>query len=219
MPLTQSKAFRGTVQARLTKPGLYVFLCKLHPFMLGAAIVDDPATPELDSGKSVRLSTGRTIPTASDLALRLVRALFVITNTSNNQKYSATGDTTWDPTYPPVPVLAGDQHGNPVSVPNLDSFLHGYFHEPVTVPKATAPSVRGVGEVWVDTGYGKTAQDQAGRRDRGRYGEVERDEEGRLARAQLQQRSQHVGQPRPEPDLQHRVVRQPAGRVRGRPAS
>ena len=27
-----------------TSPGLYVFVCKLHPFMLAAAIVDDPAT-------------------------------------------------------------------------------------------------------------------------------------------------------------------------------
>jgi DNA-binding beta-propeller fold protein YncE len=157
MPFTQPKAFRGTVQTQLTTPGLYVFLCKLHPFMLGATIVDDPATPELDLGKTVTLSSGPTIPTASDLALRLVRAFFVITNPANYQKYSATSDTTWDPTYPPVPVLAGDQNGNPVSVANLDAFLGGYFHEPVTLPKATAPSVRGVGEVWVDTEFEMTS--------------------------------------------------------------
>jgi hypothetical protein len=157
MPFTQPKAFRGTVEVELTTPGLYVFLCKLHPFMLGAVIVDDPATPELDLGKKVTLSSGRTIPTASDLALRLVRAFFVITNPANYQKYSATGDTTWDPTYPPVPVLAGDQNGNPVSVGNLDAFLGDYFNEPVTLPKTTAPSVKGVGEVWVDTEYEKTA--------------------------------------------------------------
>jgi DNA-binding beta-propeller fold protein YncE len=158
MPLTQPQAFRGTVQTQLITPGLYVFLCKLHPFMLGATIVDDPATPELDLGESVTLSTGDTIPTASDLALRLVRAFFVITNTSNYQRYSASSDTTWDPTYPPVSVLAGDQNGNPVSVANLDSFLDDYFHEPVTLPKATAPSVRGVGEVWVDTEFEKTSR-------------------------------------------------------------
>src|SRR5215211_3879202 len=157
MPFTQPKAFRGTVETQLITPGLYVFLCKLHPFMLGATIVDDPATPELDLGKTVTLANGATIPTASDLALRLVRAFFVITNPANYQKYSATSATTWDPTYPPVPVLAGDQHGNPVSVGNLDAFLGGYFHEPVTLPKATAPSHRGVGEVWVDTQYEMTA--------------------------------------------------------------
>jgi DNA-binding beta-propeller fold protein YncE/plastocyanin len=157
MPFAQPKAFRGTVQTELTTPGLYVFLCKLHPFMLGATIVDDPATPELDLGKMVTLSSGPTIPTSSDLALRLVRAFFVITNPANYQKYSAESNTTWDPTYPPVPVLAGDQNGDPVPVPNLDAFLGGYFHEPVTLPKATAPSVRGVGEVWVDTEFELTA--------------------------------------------------------------
>jgi plastocyanin len=157
MPFTQPKAFRGTVETQLATPGLYVFLCKLHPFMLGATLVDDPATPELDLGKSVTLSTGLTIPTSSDLALRLVRAFFVITNPSNYQKYSAATDTTWDPAYPPVPVLAGDQNGNPVSVGNLDAFLGGYFHEPVTLPKAKAPAVKGVGEVWVDTEYELTA--------------------------------------------------------------
>jgi DNA-binding beta-propeller fold protein YncE len=157
MPFTQPKAFRGTVETQLTTPGLYVFLCKLHPFMLGATIVDDPATPEFDLGKKVTLASGPTIPTASNLALRLVRAFFVITNPANYQKYSATSDTTWDPTYPPVPVLAGDQNGNPVSVPDLDAFLGKYFNEPVTLPKTTAPSVKGVGEVWVDTEFEKTS--------------------------------------------------------------
>ena len=157
MPFTQPKAFRGTVETQLSTPGLYVFLCKLHPFMLGATVVDDPATPELDLGETVTLASGPTIPTASDLALRLVRAFFVITNPANYQKYSASSDTTWDPSYPPVPVLAADQNGNPVSVANLDAFLGGYFHEPVTLPKATAPSEKGVGEVWIDTEYELTA--------------------------------------------------------------
>ena len=157
MPFTQPKAFRGTVQTQLTTPGLYVFLCKLHPFMLAATIVDDSATEGLDLGKAVTLSSGPTIPTASDLALRLVRAFFVITNPANYRKYSATSDTTWDPTYPPVAVLAGDQNGNPVSVLNLDTFLDDYFNEPVTLPKTVAPSIKGVGEVWVDTEYEKTS--------------------------------------------------------------
>jgi DNA-binding beta-propeller fold protein YncE len=158
MPFGQPKAFRGTVEVQLTNPGLYVFLCKLHPFMLGATIVDDPATTELDLGKTVTLSSGATIPTASNLALRLVRAFFVITNPANYQKYSATSATTWDPTYAPVPVLAADQNGNPVSIANLDAFLGSYFNEPVTLPKATPPTVRGVGEVWVDTEYELTSQ-------------------------------------------------------------
>ena len=79
-------------------------------------IVDDPATPELDLGRTITLVNGVTIPTASDLALRLVRAFFVITNPANYQVFSATQATTWDPTYPAVPVLAYDQSGAAVSI-------------------------------------------------------------------------------------------------------
>jgi hypothetical protein len=39
----------------LTTPGLYVWLCKLHPYMLGAVIVDDPTTDGLDLGKELVL--------------------------------------------------------------------------------------------------------------------------------------------------------------------
>jgi DNA-binding beta-propeller fold protein YncE len=157
MPFDQPTAFRGTEQVRLTSPGLHVFVCKLHPFMLGGVIVDDPSTPELDLGKTITLVNGVTIPTASDLGLRLVRAFFVITNPANYQVFSATQTTTWDPTYPAVPVLAYDQSGAPLSIPDLDAFLQGYFHEPVTLPAATAPTATGVGEVWVDTEYELTA--------------------------------------------------------------
>jgi DNA-binding beta-propeller fold protein YncE len=157
MPFDQPTAFRGTRQVRLTSPGLHVFVCKLHPFMLGGVIVDDPATPELDLGRTITLVNGATIPTASDLGLRLVRAFFVITNPANYQVFSATQATTWDPRYPAVPVLAYDQSGTAVSIPNLDAFLEGYFHEPVTLPAATAPTATGVGEVWIDTQYELTA--------------------------------------------------------------
>jgi DNA-binding beta-propeller fold protein YncE len=157
MPFDQPTAFRGTEQVRLTSPGLHVFVCKLHPFMLGGVIVDDPATPELDLGRTITLVNGVTIPTASDLALRLVRAFFVITNPANYQVFSATQPTTWDPTYPPVPVLAHDLSGAPVSIPDLNAFLGGYFQEPITLPAATAPAATGVGEVWIDTEYELTA--------------------------------------------------------------
>jgi DNA-binding beta-propeller fold protein YncE len=157
MPFDQGEAFRGTEDVTLTDPGLYVFVCKLHPFMLGAVIVDDPATPELDLGKTVTLLNGATVPTASDLALRLVRAFFIITNPGNYQVHSASHPTTWDPKYPAVPVRAYDKDGKPVVIPNLDAFLGDRFHEPVTLPKATAPTAKGIGEVWIDTEYEKTA--------------------------------------------------------------
>jgi DNA-binding beta-propeller fold protein YncE len=156
MPFDQPHAYNGIEQVRVTTPGLYVFVCKLHPFMLGAVIVDDPATPELDLGRTITLINGITLPTASDLAFRLVRAFFVITNPQNYQVYTATGST-WDPVYPAVPVLAYDQNGDPVSVPDLDAAFQGYFHEPVTLAAAVPPTGRGVGQVWVDTEYEQTA--------------------------------------------------------------
>ena len=164
MPFELSPAFTGSVQVTLTTPGLYVFLCEVHPFMLGAVIVQDPATtPVLNLGKTLTFnpfaqpSPGAIIPTASDLALRLVRTFFVITNPSNWQVYSNKSQSTWDPVYPPVPVLAFDQSGSPVSIPNLDAFLKSYFHQPVTLPVATVPNVKGVGEVWIDTEFELTA--------------------------------------------------------------
>jgi DNA-binding beta-propeller fold protein YncE len=156
MPFDQPHAYRGVEEVRLTTPGLYVFLCKLHPFMLAAVIVDDPATQGLDLGKTVTLVNGATIPTASNLAFRLVRAFFIITNPQNYQVYSPTGST-WDPVYPAVPVLAYDQNSQPVFVPDLDAAFQSYFHEPVSLPAAVPPSGKGVGEVWVDTEYEQTA--------------------------------------------------------------
>jgi DNA-binding beta-propeller fold protein YncE/plastocyanin len=157
MPFDQDKAFRGAEDVTLTTPGLYVFVCKLHPFMLGGIIVDDPGTPELDLGKTLTLMNGATVPSASDLSLRLVRAFFNITSPGNYQVHSAAHPTTWDPKYPAVAVRAFDKNGNPVVVPDLDAYFDSYFHEPVTLPKVTAPAVKGVGEVWIDTEYEKTA--------------------------------------------------------------
>jgi len=141
----------------LQTPGLYVFWCKIHPYMFGAVIVDDPATAELDLGQAISLFNGITVPTASDLALRLVRTFFIATNPANWQSYTTGAPATWDPSYPTVPVLAFDANGNPVSVANLDAFFQSYFGEPVTLAAATAPPVAGVGEVWVDTQFELTA--------------------------------------------------------------
>jgi hypothetical protein len=142
----------------LQTPGLYVFWCKIHPYMFGAVIVDDPATPELDLGQAISLFNGITVPTASDLALRLVRTFFVATNPANWQVYTAGASATWDPTYPAVSALAFDANGIPVSVANLDAYFQTYFGEPVTLAAAAAPSAPGVGEVWIDTQFELTAR-------------------------------------------------------------
>ena len=148
---------------KLTNAGLYVFFCDIHPYMFSAVIVDDPATPELDLGKTVSLPSVtpggiKALPTGSDLALRLVHAFFLITNPNNWQHYPASGTTSWDPSYPPVPVLAFDASGNPVSVSNLNTFLHGYFSEPKTLSAPIPPSTPGVGQVWVDTQLEKVSE-------------------------------------------------------------
>jgi DNA-binding beta-propeller fold protein YncE len=156
MPFDQPHAFDGIEEVHVTTPGLYVFVCKLHPFMLGAVIVDDPDTPGLDLGKTITLVSGATVPTASDLAFRLVRSFFIVTNPQNYQVYTRTGST-WDPVYPAVPVLAYDQNSNPVSVPDLNAAFQGYFHEPVSLPPATLPEGKGIGQVWIDTEYEQTA--------------------------------------------------------------
>lgn len=39
-----TRAMKGSMSVVLVTPGLYVFVCKVHPYMLGAVIVDDPET-------------------------------------------------------------------------------------------------------------------------------------------------------------------------------
>ena len=66
MPFDQREAFRGSSRTvNLKDPGLYVFVCKIHPFMLAAAVVDDPDTPGLDLGENISLVNGITVPTTS----------------------------------------------------------------------------------------------------------------------------------------------------------
>jgi DNA-binding beta-propeller fold protein YncE len=160
--------------------GLHVFFCDIHPYMFATVIVVDPTIPTgtlsplgpepLNLGKTVDLhkivaETLPGLPTASDLALRLVHTFFIITNTANWQKYPAHGQAVdWMPAYPGVQVLAYDKDGVPVQV-NLDELLRGYFGEggpTVANPRApylkklavpVPPAAPGVGQVWVDTQF------------------------------------------------------------------
>ena len=90
--------------------------------MLAGVIVDDPATtnpnsnppggPALDLGENLHLVgvtnpaiAGTAFPTTSDLALRLLRAFFVITSPSNWKDYSAANvGNVYQPNYPAVDV-------------------------------------------------------------------------------------------------------------------
>lgn len=150
MPFDQAAAFRGSRAVTLHTPGLYVFVCKLHPFMLAAVIVDDAGTEGLDLGEQIRMVNGLTVPTLSDLGVRLLRAFFVITNPENYQDHNPATNPAlrWRVNLPEVPVRVTGGAVIPLSALSLASSLDG----PLT------PAVAGVGEVWVDTEFENTAR-------------------------------------------------------------
>jgi DNA-binding beta-propeller fold protein YncE len=158
MPFDQDKAWKkGEREVELKTPGLYAFVCKMHPFMLAAVIKDDPTTAGLDLGRSATYAGGRTMATDSDLYWRIIRSFFVITNPGNWQDFSAKNTSrTWDPSYAPAPVLAYDKRGRAKLVPNLDVFMQQRFREPIALPPLSKPSIPGVGEVWLNLEYEKT---------------------------------------------------------------
>ncbi|HKV94413.1 MAG TPA: copper oxidase [Candidatus Angelobacter sp.] len=133
------------VRFTLTTPGLYVFTCKIHPYMFAAVIVDDPATPGLDLGESITLVNGITVPTSSDLATRLLRTFFIATNPANWQDHTL---ATWHITYPDVNVrITGG------AVVNLPAVLNARYGNDTPMAAPFNPATPGVGEVWVDTQF------------------------------------------------------------------
>ncbi|WP_137816142.1 cupredoxin domain-containing protein [Gandjariella thermophila] len=152
-PFDEPGAFVGQTSVQLTEPGLYAFACKIHPYMLGAIVVDDPLTPGLDFGKKLRVnSRALDVPSNADVIMQLVDKFFTITVPSNWQHFSDTQDTTWDPSFPPAPILTYNSDGNPELIPSLDQFFKGKFQTPKTLPATkTRPATPGVGEVWIDT--------------------------------------------------------------------
>lgn len=158
MPFDQTGAFVGKTSVTLKDPGLYAFQCKVHPYMLGAVVVDDPLSIGVDFGKELSLSNGMTVPSNSDIIWKLVHTFFIATVPSNWQHFSNTQEMTWSPHYPPAPILTYDAGGQQVLIPNLDAFMQRYFKEPKVLPALTQrPSTPGVGEVWVDTQFEEMA--------------------------------------------------------------
>lgn len=149
MPFDSGTIDDDVVKVTLTTPGLYVFTCKIHPYMFAAVIVDDPATPGLDLGDSITLITGVTVPTSSDLATRLLRTFFIATNPSNWQDHTL---ATWHLTYPSVSVrITGG------TVVNLANVLSTRYGNDTPMPQPFNPNTPGVGEVWVDSQFELTA--------------------------------------------------------------
>jgi hypothetical protein len=145
MPFDQTKPHRsGGFSVELEDPGLYVFTCKIHPYMFGAVIIDDPDTEGLDLGENIRIVNGITTPTASPLAVSLLKSFFIVTDSNNWQDYT-TGK--WNVTFPPVDVRATGG-----AVVNL-SALNIVDADLIT----SLPQHNGIGEVWVNTQFENTA--------------------------------------------------------------
>jgi hypothetical protein len=140
---------KGSDEVVLHTPGLYVFTCKIHPYMFGAVIVDNPGTPGLDLGESISLVNGITVPTSSDLATRLLRTFFIATHPANWLDYAAVGP--WHITYPSVDVrITGG------AVANLDTVLSARYGNDLPKAAQSNPTTQAVGEIWVDTQFEKT---------------------------------------------------------------
>lgn len=151
MPFDEVTAYAGGGIVKLENPGLYVFGCKLHPFMLGAVIADDPSTEGLDLGDEITLINGITVPTSSDLATRLLKTFFTITATNNWQDYSAT-EKPWHISYPDVKIRIANG-----TVVNLKDTLESRYGQNQILGQLNNPVISGIGEVWVDTQFEKTA--------------------------------------------------------------
>lgn len=150
--IDQEKANTESHHLTLNTPGLYVFVCKLHPYMLGGVIVDDATTPGLDLSANLTLlgptaAAQVSFPTATDLGFRLLRAFFLVTNPSNWKDYTKVGSI-YQPTYPSVDVNAG-----PGVVVNLNNHLLAQNYDGKLIERQHKPRGKGIGEVWIDTAY------------------------------------------------------------------
>ncbi len=184
----------------LDTPGLYVFVCKIHPYMFGAVIVDNPNTklliggdpnlpfPLLDLSDNLEVLT-RTgdvspssatfptvIPPTHPLATTLLKTFYIITDPNNWKDYN---ESTWNVSLPPVLVttssedvvaaLAYDQATTEFAAgPSALNLTKSNGDYPTTVvglaldssssiPNTNAPNKKGVGEVWVNTQFERTA--------------------------------------------------------------
>lgn len=166
--LDQVSANKDDHEVTLNTPGLHVFVCKVHPYMLAGVIVDDPNTTNpnstppggaaLDIGEKIHLlgvthtagvkdaaDDSKALDSLSDIGKRLLRAFFVVTSPTNWKDYTKAGQK-YEPVYPDVSVrLTGG------AIAGLRAALAPYDGGTITQP--TVPTNQGIGEVWVDTQY------------------------------------------------------------------
>jgi YVTN family beta-propeller protein len=158
MPFTQDGGMTGDHDVSLSTPGLYVFYCVIHPYMLGAVLIGDPTQPGVVTfGKKLRWFDGTTMPTSSDEVLKTVHSFFIITEPSNWQHYDRDKDVKWDPQYPHAPILLYNEDGSPHLIPDLNDYYHKTFGEPKTLKPPVKPTQPGVGTVYYDAQWEASA--------------------------------------------------------------
>jgi DNA-binding beta-propeller fold protein YncE/plastocyanin len=126
--------------ATLDEPGLYVFVCQIHPYMISAVIVDDPTTnvkssglggailPLLDLSDDLTILTRYTDPVSGNvefpvtlgpvnaLPLELLKDFYVISDPSNWKDYN---QDNWEVNL--VPALVTTNTEDVVAVLNTDT--------------------------------------------------------------------------------------------------
>lgn len=157
VPFLQQGSFTGTTEFELSAPGLYVFQCRVHPYMLGAVVNDDPTTPGADLGKMVHWIDGTEMPTAAEEILFIVSKFFIVTEPANWQYYSPDHDVVWDPQFPAAPVMTYNADGSPNLIPDLNAYFHEKYNLPQTLKPPTKPDVQAVGDMMIDTQFEKSA--------------------------------------------------------------
>src|SRR5690606_29806676 len=105
---------------------------------------------------TIDLVTGiRNLPTNSDLAIRLLTTFFVATGPDNWQDYSS---GVWNVTFPNLPVRIS-------GAPRSETLTEGGVAAPLSIlnvvdaalPAPNPPAIPGIGEVWVNAQFEKTA--------------------------------------------------------------
>jgi FtsP/CotA-like multicopper oxidase with cupredoxin domain/DNA-binding beta-propeller fold protein YncE/plastocyanin len=170
--------------AALTEEGLYVFVCKIHPYMFSAVIVDDDQTyintgvgpiPLLDLGEKLTILTRVgdqfpvTVDTTDPIPVHLLKTFFIVTDPANWKDYT----TEWNVNFPPAALTTNDPDlwiflTSDANVDTIVSLLNpttstgnvpnvvGLDADVKTTLTASEPSVKGVGELWVNTQFERT---------------------------------------------------------------
>ncbi|MGH8990870.1 MAG: YncE family protein [Acidimicrobiia bacterium] len=159
MPFTQPGGVTGEQSVDLITPGLYAWQCIIHPYMLGAAVIDDVTTPGADFGPKLKWIDGGVLPSSAHEVMKTVQSFFIITEPANWQIYKPDQEVTWDPQFPAAPIMTGDANGNPHLIPNLHEHMAKTFETPKTLKPPKAPTEPGVGTVY----YGSQWETSAGK--------------------------------------------------------